>query len=135
MINCLDDNIRVELGKSTQLGGEAALISLEKAVDDLIKGKIDVLVTAPIDKHNIQSKDFSFQGHTDYLRHRAGVDDVLMFMISESMKIGVVTDHVPLRMVPGLVTVDTACQENKTDESISSCRFRNPKTQNCSSGT
>ncbi len=107
MINCLDDNVRVELGKSTQLGGESAFLSLEKAVDDLIKSKIDVLVTAPIDKHNIQSKDFSFKGHTDYLRHRAGVDDVLMLMLSESMKIGFITDHVPLRMVPGLVTADT----------------------------
>ena len=62
MINCLDDNIRVELGKSTPQGGEAALISLEKAVEDLINGKIDVLVTAPIDKHNIQSEKFQFQG-------------------------------------------------------------------------
>jgi 4-hydroxythreonine-4-phosphate dehydrogenase len=104
MINCLDDNIRVELGKSTQQGGEAALISLENAVQDLIKGKIQVLVTAPIDKHNIQSKDFQFTGHTDYLKARAGVDEVLMFMISESVKIGVATDHVPLRKVPELIT-------------------------------
>src|SRR4030043_2207372 len=50
MINCLDDNIRVELGKSTEQGGEAALISLEKAVEDLKNGKINVLITAPIDK-------------------------------------------------------------------------------------
>ncbi len=107
MINVLDDNIRVELGKSTPQGGEAALISIEKAVDDLIKGKIHVMVTAPIDKHNIQSKDFQFKGHTDYLKARAGVDEVLMFMIGESMKIGVVTDHVPLRKVAELITVET----------------------------
>ena len=68
MINCLDDNIRVELGKSTPQGGEAALISLEKAVEDLKAGKIDVLVTAPIDKHNIQSEKFNFNGHTEYLK-------------------------------------------------------------------
>ena len=61
MINCLDDNIRVELGKSTPQGGEAALISLEKAVDDLKNGKIDVLITAPIDKQNIQSESFQIQ--------------------------------------------------------------------------
>ena len=63
MINCLDDNIRVELGKSTPQGGEAALISLEKAVEDLKSGKIDVLITAPIDKQNIQSESFRFKGH------------------------------------------------------------------------
>jgi 4-hydroxythreonine-4-phosphate dehydrogenase len=106
MINCLDDNVRVELGKSTPQGGEAAVISLEKAVDDILKGLIDVLVTAPIDKHNVQSQDFHFNGHTDYLKYRAGVNDVLMFMIGESLRIGVATDHVPLRSVPGMITVD-----------------------------
>jgi len=106
MINCLDDNTRVELGKSTPQGGEAALISLEKAVDDLKNGKIDVLITAPIDKQNIQSENFHFKGHTDYLKSKAGVEEVLMFMISESMRIGMVTDHVPLRKVSGLITVE-----------------------------
>ena len=73
MINCLDDNIRVELGKSTPQGGEAALISLKKAVEDLKNGKIDVLVTAPIDKQNVQSESFHFKGHTDYLKSVSGV--------------------------------------------------------------
>ena len=68
MINCLDDNVRVELGKSTPQGGEAAVISIEKAVDDLLKNKIDVLITAPIDKHNAQAANFQFNGHTDYLK-------------------------------------------------------------------
>src|SRR4030043_2007427 len=62
LINCLDDNIRVELGKSTPQGGEAAFACLEKAVTDLKNGKIDVLVTAPIDKKNIQSDKFQFKG-------------------------------------------------------------------------
>jgi 4-hydroxythreonine-4-phosphate dehydrogenase len=107
MINCLDDNIRVELGKSTPQGGEAALISLEKAVEDLKSGKIDVLITAPIDKKNIQSETFHFNGHTDYLKSVAGTGDALMFMIGESMRIGIATDHVSLSKVPGLITVDT----------------------------
>jgi 4-hydroxythreonine-4-phosphate dehydrogenase len=106
MINCLDDNTRVELGKSTPQGGEAALISLRKAVEDLKNGKIDVLITAPIDKHNIQSESFNFKGHTEYLKSEAGVDEVLMFMIGESMRIGVATDHVPLSKVPEMITAD-----------------------------
>ncbi|HLN21286.1 MAG TPA: 4-hydroxythreonine-4-phosphate dehydrogenase PdxA [Bacteroidales bacterium] len=113
MVNCLDDNVRVELGKSTPAGGEAAFISLEKAVDDLIKGKINVLVTAPIDKYNIQSKDFQFKGHTDYLKHRAGADDVLMFMIGEGVRIGVATEHVPLRKVPELITLQLLLRKIK----------------------
>jgi 4-hydroxythreonine-4-phosphate dehydrogenase len=107
MINCLDDNIRVELGKSTPQGGEAALISLQKAVEDLKSGKIDVLITAPIDKKNIQSETFHFNGHTDYLKSEAGDAEALMFMISESMRIGIATDHVPLSKVSALITKET----------------------------
>ncbi len=104
MINCLDDNTRVELGKSTTHGGEAALISLERAITDLKSGKIDVLITAPIDKHNVQSDKFQFKGHTDYLMSKAGTEDVLMFMIGESMRIGFVTGHIPLSKVPEMIS-------------------------------
>ncbi len=111
MINCLGDDVRVELGKSTSQGGEAALISLEKAVEDLKSGKINVLVTAPIDKHNVQSETFHFPGHTEYLKSKFGVDEALMFMIGESLKIGIVTDHVPLKKVPELITVDSVLKK------------------------
>ena len=111
MINCLDDNVRVELGKSTPQGGEAALISLKMAVEDLKAGKIDVLITAPIDKQNVQSENFHYNGHTDYLKSVAGSSEALMFMISESMRIGIVTDHVPLLKVPGLITIETVLQK------------------------
>lgn len=107
MINCLDDNIRVELGKSTPQGGEAALISIEKAVEDLKNGKIDVLITAPIDKHNVQSATFNFAGHTDYLKSKAGSEEALMFMISECMRIGFATGHAPLKDVSEMITVET----------------------------
>jgi 4-hydroxythreonine-4-phosphate dehydrogenase len=106
MINVLDDNTRVELGKSTSHGGEAAFISLERAVTDLLSGKIDVLITAPIDKHSIQSESFHFHGHTEYLRTRADSESVLMFMISESMRIGFATGHEPISKVPGLINID-----------------------------
>lgn len=111
MINCLDDNIRVELGKSTPQGGEAALKSLDRAIEDLKTGKINILVTAPIDKHNIQSETFVFPGHTEYLKSKFRVDDALMFMIGESLKIGIVTGHVPLSKVPGLITVESVLKK------------------------
>jgi len=107
MINCLDDNIRVELGKFTPQGGEAALVSLERAVEDLKNGKIDVLITAPIDKKNVQSEKFNFSGHTDYLKSKSGAEEVLMFMISENMKIGIATGHIPLSKVPEMITVES----------------------------
>jgi 4-hydroxythreonine-4-phosphate dehydrogenase len=111
MINCLGDDVRVELGKSTSHGGEAALISLERAVEDLKAGKINVLVTAPIDKHNVQSETFHFPGHTEYLKSKFSVDDALMFMIGESLKIGIVTGHVPLKEVSELITVDSVLKK------------------------
>jgi 4-hydroxythreonine-4-phosphate dehydrogenase len=111
MINCLDDNIRVELGKSTPHGGESALISLEKAVEDLKAGKFNVLVTAPIDKHNVQSENFQFPGHTEYLKSKFEVEEALMFMIGESMKIGMVTGHVPLNKVSELITIDSVIKK------------------------
>ncbi len=120
MINCLDDNTRVELGKSTSHGGEAAIISLERAVSDLLEGKLDALVTAPIDKHNVQSESFQFSGHTEYLKAKAGVEDVLMFMIGETMRIGIATGHVPLSQVPGLITVDLLLKKIRLmDQSLS----------------
>lgn len=105
LINCLGDDVRVELGKSTPEGGQASFSALESAVSDLAGGRIDVLVTAPIDKHNIQSDKFRFTGHTDYLKSKIGSHEVLMLMISESMKIGFATEHLALRDVPGAITV------------------------------
>ncbi|MBS3806364.1 MAG: 4-hydroxythreonine-4-phosphate dehydrogenase PdxA [Bacteroidales bacterium] len=107
VINTLDDNIRVELGKSSPEAGKAALNSLEHAVNDLKEGKIDVLVTAPINKDNIQSEEFDFPGHTEYLTQQFGQDnETLMLMVSELMKVGVVTGHLPLKQVPEMLTQD-----------------------------
>lgn len=99
IINCIDENVRVELGKSTEIAGEASIKALERGVNDILKGEIDVLVTGPVNKDNIQSKDFKFPGHTDYLKHKAGSHEVLMLMVAENLKVGVVTAHIPLREV------------------------------------
>jgi len=106
IINCLDDNIRVELGKSTQMAGDASLKSLQRAVDDLKEKKINVLVTAPINKNNIQSDEFSFPGHTEYLGSYFREDDVLMLMVSDLFKVGVVAGHVPVSKIPFCITCE-----------------------------
>ena len=67
IINCVDDEVKVELSHSTQSAGVAAYQALETAVSDLKRGAVDVLVTAPINKHNIQNEEFHFPGHTEYL--------------------------------------------------------------------
>lgn len=104
MVNCVDDEVRVELGKPTPEGGQAAYAALDSAVNDLLKNRTDVLITGPIDKSTIQSDRFHFHGHTDYLKTKTGVSDVVMLMVSESMRIGFVTDHLPLKEVPGVIT-------------------------------
>jgi 4-hydroxythreonine-4-phosphate dehydrogenase len=106
LINCVDDNIKVELGKPTQLAGEAAFSALEFAVTDLKSGKIDALVTAPINKFNIQSEKFNFRGHTDYLQDRFGANDILMFMVSDLLKVGLVSEHLGIKNVPSMITYE-----------------------------
>lgn len=105
IINCLDDEVRVELGKSTRIAGEASLISLQRAVEDLKKGKLDALVTAPINKDNIQSAEFDYPGHTEYLEAEFNSGSgTLMIMVGENFRVGVVTGHVPLAEVAELIT-------------------------------
>jgi len=99
IINCTDDNIRVELGKSTPEAGMASYDALEKATDDLQKGYIDALITAPINKDNIQSEEFKFPGHTEFLAQKFNTTDYAMLMVSETMKVGVVTTHIPISKV------------------------------------
>ena len=106
ILNCLPDNVYVEPGQSTPEAARSAITSLERAVADIKKGDIDVLVTAPINKKAMDAEGFGNTGHTEYLQKEFNAEDVLMFMVSESLKISVVTGHVPLKDVPTLVTED-----------------------------
>lgn len=107
VLNCIDENVRVELGKSTPIAGEASFMALDRATTDLQEGLIDVLVTAPINKDNIQSENFQFPGHTEFLAQKFNSKDYLMLMVSETMKIGLVTTHLPLSEVAGAITKET----------------------------
>lgn len=104
IINCISDSVRVELGKSTAIAGEASYKALEAAVQDLENNKIDAIVTGPINKHNIQSDKFRFAGHTEYFESRFNSEGALMLMVNELFKVGIITGHVPLSKVPEQVT-------------------------------
>lgn len=103
IINCFDYEVKVELGKATKLGGTIAFESIKAAVRDLKNNKIDVLVTAPINKKNIQSEDFRFPGHTEYFEKEFGAKNHLMLMVSNNLRIGVITGHMPLKDVPASI--------------------------------
>ncbi len=113
IVNINDQEIKIELGKSTSVAGELALQSLETAVDDLKAGLINAMVTAPINKYNIQSKDFHFPGHTEYLASKFNAEDCLMLMVSESIRIGVATGHIPLREVCNSLSTDLLLRKIK----------------------
>lgn len=104
MINCWQEDVKISLGESNETGGKYAFLSLERATEDLINKKIDALVTAPINKHNIQQKDFNFPGHTEYIQAKTASEEVLMFMISDELKVGVVTGHIPVNEIANNIT-------------------------------
>ena len=104
IVNCLPDNVFVEPGQATPESAKAAITSLEWAVRDIRRGDIDVLVTAPINKKAMVSEGFGYTGHTEYLQNAFGVKDIAMFMVSQAMKVGVVTGHIPLKDVPASIT-------------------------------
>jgi len=106
MINCWEEDVKIETGQVTADGGKYAYISLQRATDDLLAGNIDGLVTAPINKDNIQSEEFSFPGHTEYLQHRDSKDESLMFLVSDTLRVGVVTGHIPVSKISESITAD-----------------------------
>lgn len=107
IINCNSDEVKVDLAQSTSGAGEAAFQALEKATADLKNGLIDALVTAPINKKNIQSDKFTFPGHTEYLEQLFGAKgDALMLLVSERLRVAVATGHVPVSKVSQVLTKD-----------------------------
>ena len=106
LIEVLDgEELKVELGQPSKQAGKAALAALESAVTDLKAGRIDALVTAPINKDNIQSDEFRFNGHTEYLEAAAGDDaKALMVLFDEHVRVALVTTHLPLAQVAGAIT-------------------------------
>lgn len=107
LITCWEDDFEVTPGIPSAESGKCAFLSLEKAVDDAIKKNIDAILTAPIDKANIKSEKFNFPGHTEYLEHKTGSKGVLMMMVSEMMKVAMVTSHIPLNEVSGNTSKST----------------------------
>lgn len=104
VVNCWQENVNIELGKETEEGGRFAHIALDRAIRDLKEGFIDVLVTAPISKNAMQIAGFPYPGHTEYLAHEMGEKDALMMMISDDLRVALMTTHLPLRKVAESIT-------------------------------
>ncbi len=104
VFNCWEEEISVTPGTLNEIGGKYAVKSLQTAVQALKDKKIDGLVTAPIHKSNTQSEEFSFTGHTPFLKHVFGAEDVLMLMVAGEFRVGLVTEHVSVNNVAKHIT-------------------------------
>ena len=107
ILNAVPESMAMEIGQPTPDGAKAAILALKAAVADAKRGAIDAIVTAPFNKHTVAQLGFGFPGHTEYLIHEFGKEDGLMFLCSENLRVGVVTNHLPLAKVSSAITVET----------------------------
>lgn len=103
LLNIWKEEAPIEIGNATKISGEYALKSLEAAVEHLKENTVDVLVTAPINKENIQSEEFNFAGHTEYLEDKLEGES-LMILISENLRVGLITGHIPVAQISKTIT-------------------------------
>lgn len=104
VLNCWEEDVAITPGQLNEIGGKYALESLIQATQALKDGHIHGLVTAPIHKKNIQSEAFQYTGHTPYFKAFFGVTDVVMFMVAENIRVGLVTEHVTIADVAKNIT-------------------------------
>ena len=127
LITCYGDDTPVQLGVSTPEAGQASLKSLQRACQDLKNGLVHAVVTAPINKDNIQSDAFRYSGHTEYLTQQFGEGkDSLMMMISDRMRVALVCNHTPIAKVAETITEERILSKlavlNTTLKNDFSCR-------------
>lgn len=114
IVNCSDEELKVELTKPTSEAGKAALDALEKALVEYQEGLFDVLVTAPINKHTIQSETFHFPGHTEYIQERVGAGNkALMILLKGDFRVALVTGHVPVSEISKACTKELIMEKTE----------------------
>ena len=104
VVNCWEDQIEVNPGKASRESGHASLLAIQQACADLKEGFLDGIVTAPIDKQSIHSDEFPFKGHTEFLTQFFGATESLMFMVSDQLRVALLTEHIPIKDVATSVT-------------------------------
>ncbi len=111
VINALEECPEVIPGVESQEAGKMALAALSMAMEDLKSNSIQALVTAPVNKNNINSEELHFVGHTEFITSAVGAKDSLMLMVSEELRVGLVTGHIPLAKVSETVTKERIIQK------------------------
>lgn len=112
LLATFDEEVKIEMGASSKEAGEAALKALDKAMTDYRSELYDVLVTAPINKNNIQSNMFKFHGHTEYIEHCVGEGkEALMILMNGPLRVALVTTHLPIRDVAKAITKEAVVKK------------------------
>ena len=114
VINCWEDNVNITLGKATTEGGKYAYLALDRAIKDLKDGLIDALVTAPINKHAMKLASFPYPGHTEYLTAQDENKTSLMMLCSDALRVALVTNHVPVSEIAGMVSKELILKKIQT---------------------
>jgi 4-phospho-D-threonate 3-dehydrogenase / 4-phospho-D-erythronate 3-dehydrogenase len=104
VVNCWQENVNITIGKLSETGGIYAYRALESAVQELKAGEIDALVTAPINKKAMQMANFPFPGHTEYITDQLGSPNSVMLMVNDNLRIGLVTNHLPVSKIAENIT-------------------------------
>ena len=97
------EDVMLEIGSATKIGGQYAFKSLNEATKSLKKGEIDLLITAPINKETIQSEEFNFSGHTEFLERNLDGES-LMILMNDFLRIGLITGHIPISKIAESIT-------------------------------
>jgi 4-hydroxythreonine-4-phosphate dehydrogenase len=113
VFNCWEEEVAITPGALNEIGGKYALLSLQQATQALKDKQIHALVTAPIHKKNIQSDAFKHSGHTPYLKEMFAANDILMFMVADNMRVGLVTEHVPVSEIAKHITKEAILSKLK----------------------
>lgn len=113
VLNIIQDEVKIDIGQPTEIGGSLAALSLDKTCQELMDSKIDAIVTNPINKKNIQSETFNFPGHTEYLTRKFKAEESLMVMTCRNIHIGIMTNHLALKDVPNVITKDLIIRKLK----------------------
>jgi len=113
LINLSDEEVKITLGESSEVGGKMAASALNAACNDLKNKAIDAIVTAPVQKHNIQSPSFNFAGHTEFFSAQFNAQNTMMLMVAENLKVGFVTNHLPINEMGKVLNTELVLRKIK----------------------
>jgi 4-hydroxythreonine-4-phosphate dehydrogenase len=113
LVPCFENEDEVAFGVPSETSGRLALKAIDVCIEDLQRGYIDAMVTAPVDKHAVARALPGFTGHTGYIKNKFGANEVLMLLVSNDLRVGLVTEHLPLRDVAAAVTIEKIAAKGK----------------------